>query len=147
MRNFVLLLFSVLVGCAGTGYHPVDTSGGYADTRLGDGLFQITFRANSYTPQERVDAYVLFRAAQVARQEQADRFIVRRQRIAAIISRPGMLPVDQRTTSITIELIPEGGPAPPPELESYRVDSLLNTLPLQFPDLPSAPGGHASPQL
>jgi hypothetical protein len=52
-----------------TPYQPLAASesswGGYADHRLGDDRYQISFSANEFTPLRTVDDYLLYRAAEL----------------------------------------------------------------------------------
>ena len=74
----VLLLAS---GCAtSTPYQPLSSSstvsGGYADQRLGAERFRVTFAGNTLTSRERVESYLLFRAAELTMEQGYDWFVV-----------------------------------------------------------------------
>jgi len=83
-RTAVLMALAALVlaGCIGpTPYRPADGDTGYRDTRIEDNRFRVSFRANSATDRERVEAYLLYRAAEVTRHHGYDWFrIVERSR-------------------------------------------------------------------
>jgi hypothetical protein len=53
-----------------TPYQPIakanKVSGGFADQRLDDNHFQVSFQGNTVTSRERVETYLLYRAAEVA---------------------------------------------------------------------------------
>ncbi len=70
------------VGCAGkpTPYQPISSSsrvaGGYSETRLAADHFRVTFAGNSFTSRERVEASLLYRAAELTLQERYDWFVI-----------------------------------------------------------------------
>ena len=59
-----------LAGCASpTAYQPAGDSGanGYADQRLAENRYRVTFQGNSLTKRETVENYLLLRSAEVTR--------------------------------------------------------------------------------
>ena len=90
-----LALAAGLAACATpTPYQPnvpgQQTSGGYSELRLEQNRFRVTFTGNSLTSRETVEAYLLFRAAELTTQQGYDWFsIVDRHtdRDARILSR------------------------------------------------------------
>jgi hypothetical protein len=70
------------VGCAGkpTPYQPISSSsrvaGGYSETRLAADHFRVTFIGNSFTSRERVEASLLYRAAELTLAEGYDWFVI-----------------------------------------------------------------------
>jgi hypothetical protein len=70
-----------LGGCAtSTPYQPLAASsavsGGYADQRLSEGRFRVTFAGNTLTSRERVESYLLYRAAELTVEQGYDWFVV-----------------------------------------------------------------------
>ena len=68
-------------GCAtSTPYQPLSASsavsGGYTDRRLGENRFSVTFAGNTLTSRERVETYLLFRAAELTVEQGYDWFVV-----------------------------------------------------------------------
>jgi hypothetical protein len=69
-------------GCAGkpTPYQPMSStsriSGGYSETRLATDHFRVTFVGNSFTSRERVEASLLYRAAELTLQEGYQWFVI-----------------------------------------------------------------------
>lgn len=61
---FTVVLLVLLSGCA-TAYQPKSFSGGYSETRLGENIFQVSFRGNGYTSRERAADFNLLRSAEV----------------------------------------------------------------------------------
>lgn len=59
---FKVLLLIFLSGCA-TGYHPDGFGGGYSEVKYSRDTAKITFRGNGYTSSNKVQDYVLLRAA------------------------------------------------------------------------------------
>lgn len=95
-RFFVVLSALVLSACASvTPYQPAAQSGdyGYAERRVEDNRYAITFNGNSLTERETVESYILFRAAELTLQQGFDYFVV-----------------TQRATDGRSSLVPLGGP-------------------------------------
>jgi hypothetical protein len=70
-----------LSACAtATPYQPnipgQQVSGGFSETRLDENRYRVTFAGNSLTSRETVEAYLLFRAAELTRDQGADWFEV-----------------------------------------------------------------------
>lgn len=59
-----------------TAYAPAGPGGGYAERPIAGGLFEVTFAGNSVTSPERVEAFALYRAAELAADRGADRLAV-----------------------------------------------------------------------
>jgi hypothetical protein len=72
----------VVAGCAGqpTPYQPMSSSsriaGGYSETRLAADHFRVSFVGNSFTSRERVEASLLYRAAELTLQEGYQWFLI-----------------------------------------------------------------------
>lgn len=68
--KLVLCLFClvvVLCGCGGpTSYIPLIHGEGYSETRLADDVFRVYFHGNAQTSSERVQDFVMLRAASLA---------------------------------------------------------------------------------
>lgn len=76
-----LALAAGLAACATpTPYQPnvpgQQTSGGYSELRLEPNRFRVTFTGNSLTSRETVEAYLLFRAAELTTQQGYDWFSI-----------------------------------------------------------------------
>ena len=68
-------------GCAtSTPYQPLSASssvsGGYTDQQLASDRFRVTFAGNELTSRERVETYLLFRAAELTVEQDYDWFVV-----------------------------------------------------------------------
>lgn len=68
-------------GCAtSTPYQPrtlgAAVSGGYEDQRIGEDRFRVAFAGNMFTTRERVEDYLLFRAAELTVEQDRDWFVV-----------------------------------------------------------------------
>ena len=59
------------LGARGTG-----ASGGFADVRLASDRYRVTFAGNSMTSRERVETYLLYRAAELTRERGYDGFTI-----------------------------------------------------------------------
>jgi hypothetical protein len=51
-------------------------AGGYSEVRLAENRFQVTFEGNSLTSRERVESYMLYRAAELTLQQGFDWFVI-----------------------------------------------------------------------
>lgn len=67
-----------LVSCATTPpYHPAQgNSAGYSDQQIEQNRYQVTFAGNSITSVQKVENYLLFRAAELTLQQGYDHFII-----------------------------------------------------------------------
>lgn len=75
LRRLVLGLALAAAGCA-THYQPRAWSGGYSETRPAPDVFEVTFDANGYTSSETARAYLLYRCAELTREQGFDHFVV-----------------------------------------------------------------------
>ncbi len=74
-----LLVFGMLAACAtSTPYGPATQSGGYgfSEQRVEDNRYRIVFRGNSSTPRETVENFLLYRAAELTKNNGFDYFIL-----------------------------------------------------------------------
>lgn len=87
----VLSLFTV--GCVGTPtpYQPISSAsrveGGYSDVRLAPDRFRVTFTGNAFTSRERVEASLLYRAAELTLQHGNDWFVIEDREVERRIER------------------------------------------------------------
>mgnify|MGYP006171053179 CR=1 FL=1 len=51
-------------------------AGGYSEQRLGDGRYRVNFAGNSLTSRDRVEGYLLYRAAELTVQDGYDWFLI-----------------------------------------------------------------------
>lgn len=97
MRGFVAAtgLAAVLMsaqGCA-TSYQSEGLTGGYSEREISSGHWQILYAANAYTTYETVQAYWLFRAAELTLAKGYDGFtIVSDMQLSALGVRHGLIP-------------------------------------------------------
>lgn len=84
-RNLLgVALAAVLVSTSGcvtsTPYQPLSAispvSGGYTDQRIAEGRYRVTFAGNMLTTRDRVESYLLFRAAELTVEQGYDWFVV-----------------------------------------------------------------------
>lgn len=72
----------VMTGCASrsTPYQPLSSgskiSGGYSDERIGEDRFRVKFAGNTLTSREKVESYLLFRAAELTLEQGMDWFAI-----------------------------------------------------------------------
>ena len=79
--KLLAVLMLATLGCAHpTPYQPLGTrseaSGGYSDERVAQEHYRVTFRGNTLTSRETVEAYLLYRAAELTVSEGYDWFTV-----------------------------------------------------------------------
>ncbi|HLW28087.1 MAG TPA: hypothetical protein VKY54_10155 [Kiloniellales bacterium] len=98
----LLLIFSLLLlgACAGTGptpYQPAERPGGfgYSETKVSEDSYRITVTGNSLTTRDRIEDYLLFRAAELTLMEGYDHFLL----------------LDRQTDSDTVRYYENWGPA------------------------------------
>ncbi|MDD4874317.1 MAG: hypothetical protein PHE15_05015 [Dehalococcoidales bacterium] len=77
MKRVSIFLFMILIlaGCA-TAYQRKSLTGGYSETRLGENIFQISFKGNGYTSRERASDFSLLRSAEVALENEFRYFVI-----------------------------------------------------------------------
>lgn len=71
----ISLLSALLASCA-TPFQPVGLRGGYSDFQLNKNTFKVSFRGNGFTSLGRVQNLLLYRAAQIAKQNGYRYFVV-----------------------------------------------------------------------
>ena len=70
----ILVFFILAVACA-TRYKPKGAFGdGYSEQRVGTDVWMVTFDASAFTPRERMDAYLLWRCAEITLDHRATYF-------------------------------------------------------------------------
>lgn len=77
-KTLAILAAASLAACATpTPFEPLDRSGyGFADQKIEENRYRISFRGNSLTTKEQVEAALLLRAAEVTLEAGYDHFIV-----------------------------------------------------------------------
>ncbi|MFJ3056727.1 CC0125/CC1285 family lipoprotein [Herbaspirillum sp. NPDC087042] len=71
----ILLAAVILAGCA-TAYGPHGITGGYADTKLAEDLYRVSFSGNGKTSRDMVWHYWIYRCAELTQQQGYSHFIV-----------------------------------------------------------------------
>ncbi|RIJ14241.1 hypothetical protein D1227_16215 [Henriciella mobilis] len=72
-----LVSATLLAACqTATPYGPMDGQYGYSDQQIESDRYQVAFRGNSATPRETVEAFLLYRAAELTVANGADYFMV-----------------------------------------------------------------------
>lgn len=75
--SVIVLAALVLSGCETTTvYGPMNGRYGYGEQRIETNRYRVTFRGNSSTPRETVEAFLLYRAAELTLENRYDYFIV-----------------------------------------------------------------------
>lgn len=75
----------LLGGCATTStpYQPASASnrvsGGYSEVRLDSDRYRVTFAGNMFTSRDKVEGYLLYRAAELTTQQGYDWFVIRQR--------------------------------------------------------------------
>jgi len=74
---FLALLLPVLAGCASpTPYAPLSDRFGYKDSSIESNRYRVSFSGNSSTDRETVEAYLLYRAAELTLEKGAAYFLM-----------------------------------------------------------------------
>lgn len=97
MRNFLLMLALVLTGCA-SGYGKSNIFGGYWSKDGPGELIEVGFNGNGYTDIRKVEIYVLFRSAEIAKQRGKPYFSLYHDLGSAILDQP--LSVESQASDI-----------------------------------------------
>ena len=93
-----------LAGCA-TAYQPKSFSGGFSETQVGENSFDVYFRGNGQTHEERAEDFTLLRSAEVTLAHGYQFFIIVDSRAGATQS----LVTTPATTTTTVSSTPVGG--------------------------------------
>jgi hypothetical protein len=125
----LLLLVALALGACQTGYQPFSTGGifnvrgGWTHHRLDENSFQVVFTGNRYTPAEKVQASLLYHAAQVTVANGDDYFVIR--------DGPGVvMPHNVVIPGVTVHVkhVLESWPPQPSLLgQSHRVQAIVDT--------------------
>jgi hypothetical protein len=124
VRGLSVLVLLAATACA-THYKPKGAFGdGYSEERVGADVWMVTFDASAFTPRERMDAYLLWRCAEITIDHRASYFgivydgkpVRRTSTRPTLIDRPPF-PTDTapsepevpsgRSARMTIQLFPE----------------------------------------
>ena len=71
---FMLALF-LISGCS-TPYQPEGYSGGYSETRILEDLYLVSFQGNRFTSKEKVESFLLLRAAEITVENDFSHFTI-----------------------------------------------------------------------
>jgi hypothetical protein len=74
MPRLLVLPFLLLLSCA-TQYQPRAWAGGYSEVKLAADVYEVTFAANGYTDATTTRNYLLYRCAELTKQNGFDHFI------------------------------------------------------------------------
>ncbi len=81
--GIIILAVLALAACAKpTSYHPAEVAGsnGYAEQQIDKNQYRISFAGNGLTTRKTVDLYLLYRAAELTKENGYDYFIVGKRR-------------------------------------------------------------------
>jgi hypothetical protein len=82
MKLWTIALAGFILASCSTAYQPAGFMGGFSLTRLDENVFQVSFRGNGYTRQERANDLALLRSAEVALEHGYPYFAIDGQRYA-----------------------------------------------------------------
>lgn len=74
----ICLISFLLTGCA-TGYGPLDSRGGYEDSKIDENTYSVSFKGNLVTSKERVLDFAVLRAAELCLQSGLTHFKILQQ--------------------------------------------------------------------
>ena len=72
----VLLTVLLLSACGATPYQPEGYRGGYSETQIDAGVFEVWFRGNAHTSMERARDFALLRSAMVTLRDGCRYFVI-----------------------------------------------------------------------
>jgi hypothetical protein len=145
IRLVEIMMVVLIVACA-TPYQPRGWTGGYSGLQLVDNTFRVHFRGNAYTAPERVEAFALFRYAELTIRNGYDYFVANgtseSQSMFGDLSLPGGygtstsmgLPMTPSRHSISLLCKAFRGKRPD---DSYDARTLIGRLRSQIRDLPT----------
>lgn len=166
-RSSLALLAGVLAACAtATPYQPVTEGFGYSEQKLESNRYRVTFAGNQRTPQETVENYVIYRAAELTLEHGYDWFALsdrttsteREEQSAMVISIGGFgwgrhyghgfgiaQPVGSGNSTRyqgTIEVLMRKGKKPADDANAFNAGEIRENLDptIKRPPLPEAPG-------
>ncbi len=77
MRTHIILaIFVALLAACATAYQKQGLMGGFSETQLGENVFKVTFKGNSFTSRERASDFTLLRSAELALEKGYKYFII-----------------------------------------------------------------------
>ncbi len=79
LTSFFFIFVTFISSCAvtrSTSYQKNGFTGGFAETRLGDDMFDVRFQGNGYTSPEKTNDFCLLRCAELAEQNNYPYFVV-----------------------------------------------------------------------
>lgn len=74
MRFVLLILIAGFLSACATSYQKQGFSGGYDDMKLGQDMYQVSFKGNGYTRSDKVQKYFLRRCAELTVEQGYDFF-------------------------------------------------------------------------
>lgn len=76
MKTMLLTLLSIFLSACATAYQPQSFSGGFSETQLAEDAFQVTFKGNGYTAEDRASDFTLLRSAELALENGYQYFVI-----------------------------------------------------------------------
>lgn len=70
------LVAAVTLGGCATTYQPVGFTGGFSETQLAPDVFNVTFKGNGYTAQDKANDFTLLRSAEIALENGFNYFVI-----------------------------------------------------------------------
>lgn len=75
-RTILFISMGILLAACATPYQKQSFTGGFSETQLAENAFQVTFKGNGYTSQERAADFTLLRSADLAIENGFQYFII-----------------------------------------------------------------------
>jgi hypothetical protein len=130
MRAGLVAALVSLAGCA-TPYQRENLVGGYSDFHMAEKTYRVRFRANNYTSRDKVEAFLLYRCAELTDQLGYDHFIVIAPDtldISDLFARAGFFAHNYYATALIRVLRHPDNPA------AYNAKEVMRRLEAQYPD-------------
>lgn len=141
----LLILSLSIINCA-TKYKSKYWKGGYADTKIQEDTYQVSFSGNAYISAEKVWVYLLYRCAEITVNNGCDYFIILQgkddsgQMLVGSVSSSGYISGGTMNKAKMIALIKCGkGPKPQNNVNAYDAKDLMRNLGPQIKRIPIIP--------
>ena len=86
LRQLAIFLVAITTAGCATSYQHKGATGGYSETQLSPNSFQIYFKGNGYTGEERAEDFTLLRSAEISLEHGFPYFIIVSERVGASTS-------------------------------------------------------------
>jgi hypothetical protein len=118
-----------LAGCA-TAYQREDITGGYTNFPLAETTYRVRFKGNNYTSRDKVEAFLLYRCAELTDQLGYDHFVLVSEDTLDIsdpFAKAGVVPRNYYATAL-IKVVHQ-----PDHPAAYNAKEVMRRIQAQYP--------------